>query len=832
LPSALHLGFTPTQNGTHQQAANESHRKPPNSSKDATNQLLDEGSLLKMICRADLELLEPFPDKVTRKVIKRQLEGRTERDRAKDKSDERWQQGEAEKARKAEEERRAAESGDMGSNTAKRVSEVLNHEQLHKDKALSGLNRNNLSAAVATDGDKLVLRFLSTLEDGGKWAVTEEMQISVFNHQFLANAEHPTDQEVFTRSTWMGDIMHIDDGEILARFNKVKIDKDLTWILQKDILEELDVIVSERDPMADKLSAGLHNADEVIQYESGLMDQKHFKEKPWVKLLLPMMPIIAPHSSTAPASWKSTLFPFKNGGSDFVYEDRHQLVPSHKAALSAMAKSKGGFSGFQGPPGCGKTTLDGKAIDILFEQCNLEWDRVAAMAHSNVAVRAMLKALFWVLPAIFGMSTDRICWVESKRSRQERLLKGEGQEYEHVTLEYRRREIAEANPTSYPQYSETNEAPEDSKMAKQWQDERKSIDAIIRRKCSIFVSTVSAAVCPFFRVGGDKMDKRMHIDALFIDEVTQTTWPHLFLAWITLSPRIINVHGDQNQLTPFCYSIQAAAILNHTILEVMMERAPKNFVLLDTAFRIPAHLYQPTSKTFYEGKIGTHPSTENRPAGRDLVEKLKKIEISPKGDDKWYRLGHTMMVFDVRGKVEGNETHSIRNNGEIALLVAFATALVEAGVEEKDFVFLSPYAYHTETLKGQMADFPAGDIACVNIDAFQGGEKNVVCLSTVTNNDSPNAFLAAKERHNVGTSRWREVGVIVGNMNVLLSPRFGRWREYMLAIQNANRNIGMKKDEMWWECSDDVVFRVESKWLTLCAQDRQRVFTPDIVCAY
>lgn len=104
-------------------------------------------------------------------------------------------------------------------------------------------------------------------------------------------------------------------------------------------------------------------------------------------------------------------------------------------------------------------------------------------------------------------------------------------------------------------------------------------------------------------------------------------------------------------------------------------------------------------------------------------------------------------------------------------------------------------------------EFPSMEIACRKIDSFQGGEREVVCLSTVVTKASD--FVASEERHNVGTSRQKELFVLCGSMEALQSEKSGLWPEFMAAVEEANSDCGVVKEDYWVEVKKDFLFAVD-----------------------
>ena len=102
------------------------------------------------------------------------------------------------------------------------------------------------------------------------------------------------------------------------------------------------------------------------------------------------------------------------------------------------------------------------------------------------------------------------------------------------------------------------------------------------------------------------------------------------------------------------------------------------------------NLYWATSWTFYDGKIKAHPSCENPPSLQVILTKLNKIELKASKDAEWKTISHNCLVPHVKGKKEFVEVSST-NEVEVKVVSASATALVEAGISEKEICLETQY---------------------------------------------------------------------------------------------------------------------------------------------
>jgi superfamily I DNA and/or RNA helicase len=96
--------------------------------------------------------------------------------------------------------------------------------------------------------------------------------------------------------------------------------------------------------------------------------------------------------------------------------------------------------------------------------------------------------------------------------------------------------------------------------------------------------------------------------------------------------------------------------------------------------------------------------------------------------------------------------------------------MVEAGISEEDITLLTQCKAQFERFEECIQKFPSQRMLARTIDGFQGGEREVVRLSTVVGH--LNEVSAQSSRINVGTSRQRELLILIGNMKVL---RDSKW---------------------------------------------------------
>ena len=119
-----------------------------------------------------------------------------------------------------------------------------------------------------------------------------------------------------------------------------------------------------------------------------------------------------------------------------------------------------------------------------------------------------------------------------------------------------------------------------------------------------------------------------------------------------------------------------------------------------------------------------------------------------------------------------------------------------------DIGIITPYSGQKEAIRKQIKNMSFTNITeqipVNSVDAFQGGQKDIVIYSTVRSNRQKNSgFATKKERVNVSFSRAKRLLIIVGDMNQVDNfnndNRFPEIIEYMKNNQKTCKIIDYSK---------------------------------------
>ncbi|XP_022872886.1 uncharacterized protein LOC111391845 [Olea europaea var. sylvestris] len=191
--------------------------------------------------------------------------------------------------------------------------------------------------------------------------------------------------------------------------------------------------------------------------------------------------------------------------------------------------------------------------------------------------------------------------------------------------------------------------------------------------------------------------------------------------------------------------------------------------LLDVQYRMhPAISRFPNSK-FYQKRIINAPN------------------VKDKSYERSYLPGRMFGPYSFINILEGTEemddfSHSRRNMVEVAVTVKIVKKLYKewsVSQEKLSIGVISPYAAQVLAIQEKLkAENHEGFTVTVkSIDGFQGGEKDIIIISTVrSNNDGSIGFLASPQRTNVSLTRARHCLWILGNERTL-QKRYSIWQK-------------------------------------------------------
>nr|XP_043619819.1 uncharacterized protein LOC122591622 [Erigeron canadensis] len=201
----------------------------------------------------------------------------------------------------------------------------------------------------------------------------------------------------------------------------------------------------------------------------------------------------------------------------------------------------------------------------------------------------------------------------------------------------------------------------------------------------------------------------------------------------------------------------------------------------------------------------------------------------------------------VGGKEERDDDgQSLRNMVEVALVIKIVQSLYRACHDSKEKVSIgvvSPYASQVATIQEKLAckyeKLDGFSVKVKSIDGFQGGEEDIIILSTVRSNERGSVgFISSSQRMNVALSRARHCLWILGNERTLVKSE-SVWGELVCDARNRHcffdadadsflkmTIISVKKE---LEQLDDLVnensvlFK-DAKWKVLISDDFRRSF--------
>jgi uncharacterized protein len=257
-----------------------------------------------------------------------------------------------------------------------------------------------------------------------------------------------------------------------------------------------------------------------------------------------------------------------------------------------------------------------------------------------------------------------------------------------------------------------------------------------------------------------RADMRDSVDVLFVDEAGQMSLANaVAMGGATRSMVLL---GDPNQLPQVSQGVHpsgaAASALEHLVgtpLTVPDDRG----LFLDRTYRLHPDVNAYISEAFYEGRLGTDPSTAAQRI--DAVSPLSGTGL------RWLAAAH-----------RGDESRS----PEEALLVADAVRSligrswtdrrgVTRPLEIEDIIVIAPYNLQVTAIAEATQRLLGRSARVGTVDKFQGQEGAVAIYSMTSSSaeDAPRGmdFLYERNRLNVAISRARAVAILVASPRLL-----------------------------------------------------------------
>ncbi len=388
------------------------------------------------------------------------------------------------------------------------------------------------------------------------------------------------------------------------------------------------------------------------------------------------------------------------------------------------------------------TAASNAAVDHLLELCVEAGLRAVRVGHPAR-----------VLPHLQGHTLDLLV-----EQHDDRILAKALFEEAFDLLGYARKQRSRGR--SRERFSNAREA---SVEARRLMDEARSLE----RRALRSILSGAPVVCATLSMLEGSVLGREEFDVTLFDEATQAIEPLSLLAF-SKAPVVV-LAGDPQQLPPTVISPEAA---KEGLATSLFERLLADFGddikrMLKEQHRMHERIMRFPSDATYGGQLRAHPDV----AARGLT--LEGLDTPP------------VLFLDTAGKgfeeSKAPQTESLRNEGEAELVVARARALVAAGLAPSELAVISPYRAQALLLREALGDLP--EVEVDTVDAFQGREKDVVCLSLVRSNvDQRLGFLEDLRRLNVAITRPRRHLFVVGDSATLSGhAHYARWLEFITA---------------------------------------------------
>ncbi|XP_010528607.1 PREDICTED: uncharacterized ATP-dependent helicase C29A10.10c [Tarenaya hassleriana] len=276
----------------------------------------------------------------------------------------------------------------------------------------------------------------------------------------------------------------------------------------------------------------------------------------------------------------------------------------------------------------------------------------------------------------------------------------------------------------------------------------------LQKACTIFCTASGAAEMNEDRTGS--------IEFLVIDEAAQLKECEAAVSLQLPGLRHAVLIGDELQLPPVIQSeICERAKFGRSLFERLVGLGHEKH-LLDVQYRMHPSISQFPNKEFYEGMI----------SDADFV----------KGNDyqKCYVRGNMYGTYSFinvgRGREEFGDGHSPKNAVEVAVIFEIVSNLFKVSKDsatKMSIGVISPYKGQVKALQDKFGEeFSSNsELFTVNVrsvDGFQGGEEDIIIISTVRSNKNGNVgFLSNRQRANVALTRARYCLWVIGNGTTL-----------------------------------------------------------------
>ncbi|XVF83267.1 hypothetical protein PTKIN_Ptkin16aG0472600 [Pterospermum kingtungense] len=249
------------------------------------------------------------------------------------------------------------------------------------------------------------------------------------------------------------------------------------------------------------------------------------------------------------------------------------------------------------------------------------------------------------------------------------------------------------------------------------------------------------------------------LDLLVIDEAAQLKESESTIPFQLRGLRHAVLIGDECQLPAMIHSkVSGEAEFGRSLFERLVLLGHKK-QLLNVQYRMHPAISSFPNKEFYDGKILDAPGVKTKSHGRRYLQ------------GNMY--GAYSFINVSRAKEQLDHRHSWKNMVEVAVVCKIVDSLFEEFSRRKQRIsigIISPYKAQVHEIQDKLEKKYIGSaesgfaVSIRSVDGFQGGEEDVIIISTVRCNiKGLVGFLSNRQRANVALTRARHCLWILGN---------------------------------------------------------------------
>ncbi|CAE6201147.1 unnamed protein product [Arabidopsis arenosa] len=324
------------------------------------------------------------------------------------------------------------------------------------------------------------------------------------------------------------------------------------------------------------------------------------------------------------------------------------------------------------------------------------------------------------------------------------------------------------------------------------------------QKADIIICTASGAA-------EMNVERTGNVELLVVDEAAQLKECESVAALQLQGLRHAILIGDELQLPAMVHNDECEKAKFGRSLFERLVLLGHNKHLLDVQYRMHPLISRFPNKEFYGGRITDAANVQE--------------SIYQKNFLQGNMFGSFSFINVKRGKQEFGDGHSPKNMVEVAVVSEIISNLFKVSSERRmkmSVGVITPYKGQVRAIQERIKDkysSLSGELFTLNVrsvDGFQGGEEDVIIISTVRSNGNGKVgFLSNRQRANVALTRARHCLWVIGNATTL--ARSGSiWAKLIRDSKRRKCFYDAKDDKRLRDAMNDAVPKVDKS--DVCAR--------------